>query len=66
MCMVAGGTKFRIPEGARLFFCSKSRTPAVSQQASYSLGTAVISQRTKRPGHDVDHSPASSTKVKNE
>jgi len=60
--MVAGGTKVRIPAGARLFFCcSKSPTPAVSPQASYSLDTTLISQRAKRPGPDLDHSAASST-----
>ena len=30
----------------------------MSQQAFYALGTAVISQRAKRPGPDVDHSAA--------
>jgi hypothetical protein len=66
-CMAGGGTKVRIPAKARLFFCClKSPTLAVSQQASYSLGTAVISEGVKRPGPDGDHSATSSTNVKNE
>ena len=64
--MVAGGTKVRIPAGARLFICcSKSTKPTVSPTGVLFTGYCGYLPGANRPGLDPDHSAASSTNVKN-
>jgi hypothetical protein len=64
--IVRGGNPAR-GKGLHLLQCL--RTCTGFRPVSYSMLTTVFSpgwKRVKRPGREVDHSPPSSTKVKNE
>jgi hypothetical protein len=62
-----GRSWVRIPAGER--YCSLLQTVHagfVAHPASCSVGAEVFFPGVKRPGQEVDHSPPSSAKVKNE
>jgi len=57
----------RIPVGVRDFSLHKNvQTGSEFNQAYFSMGTQFFFPRVKLPEHEVNHSPPSSTKVKNE
>jgi hypothetical protein len=47
----------------RGFFSKNVQTGSVAHPVSYSIGTGLF-RGVKQPGHEVDHSPQSSVKVK--
>jgi len=54
----------RVPVGARNFSPhSRAQTGSGAHPASYPIGTSVLSLRLKRPVHEADNSPLSSTSI---
>jgi hypothetical protein len=55
----------RVPEGAGNFSLHHSvQNGSVAHPTSYSMGTRALSLGVKRPEREADHSPPSSTEVK--
>jgi hypothetical protein len=46
-------------------FRRRVQTGSVAHPASYPIGTGALSPEVKRPAREADHSPQSSTEVKN-
>jgi len=56
----------RIQVGTKDFFFQNFQTDSADHSLSYSIGKKVLSRELKWTGHEVDHSPPSSSKVNNE
>jgi hypothetical protein len=60
------GSRVRFPAGAgNFFFTTVSRTTLGPTQPPIQFAAGALSLRVKRPGREADHSPPSSTEVKN-
>jgi hypothetical protein len=61
---ISTGVRF-LAEAGNFSLRHRVQTGSGAHTASYPMGTGVLSPEVKRPGHEVDHSPASSAEVKN-